>query len=132
MSSKSGSHRRMWAVIGGGFATAGVTTAILLAAPASADESGPAVAARTDHPEICQRLDRLAKRSPNLVIRFEAGPDTRGSISWLEAKAQAATTAGDNDLAQLYGERAARRTEALEVLKALGPELTSLVQRHCG
>ena len=55
--------------------------------------------------------------------RLEAGPDTRGSIAWLEAKAQAATAAGDNDLAQLYSDRAVRRTEAVEVLKALGPDL---------
>ena len=87
---------------------------------------------REDRPGICQRLDHLAQRSSRLVVRFEAGPDTRGSIAWLAARAQAATTAGDNDLAQLYSDRAARRTKAVEVLKALGPDLAAFGQQHCG
>ena len=136
MTTRAPAGRSVRGVVAGGIAAAGlaaVAATLALAAPAAADEGGAAAgASAADRPGICQRLDHLAQRGSRLVVRFEAGPDTRGSIAWLEAKAQAATTAGDNDLAQLYSDRAARRTKAVEVLKALGPDLAAFGQQHCG
>ncbi len=132
MNTSTPSRRTVRAVVAGGVAAAGIAATVALATPAAADEGGTGTAAGTGHPGICQRLDRIGTRGSNLVVRLEAGPDTRGSIAWLEAKAQAATAAGDNDLAQLYSDRAARRTKAVEVLKALGLDLTAFREQHCG
>ena len=106
--------------------------AIALAAPASADEPVALSRVAAENPRICERLQRLVTRSTNAVTRLEAGPDARGSIAWLAARAQAATAAGDNDLAQLYSDRAVRRTETVALLQALGPDLAGAVGRHCG
>lgn len=82
-------------------------------------------------PAICARLDKISGRSQKLLTRLNADANTRGSIAWLTAKAAAATASGEPELASLYSDRATRRTELVQTLTAVGPELQTVVQAHC-
>jgi hypothetical protein len=85
----------------------------------------------TGKPHVCQRLDRFEQRGKTALARLGAGADTKGSVAWLEAKAEAATKAGNNDRATRLSERAQRRTEALAIFKTLGPQFDAVIKAHC-
>ena len=95
----------------------GLTIILLLGA-------APAMAATTDPGQRQQRLDRACARVPNLTTRVEkvlarinGDAETRGSIAWLETKADQARDNGREQLAELIENRIAVRTERIDVLE---------------
>ena len=66
-----------------------------------------------------------------LIARLGADANIKGSIAWLKAKADAATQAGETQLAAMYTDRATRRSHLLDTLNAIGPDLAALVKAHC-
>ena len=121
-----------------GFAAAAVATAIAFAVPAAAETGGQAVVAgqstaagQQDRPAYCDRIDKVLPKRQAVVTRLEGDANTKGSIAWLNAKAAAATAAGNAELATLFTDRAALRTQVLEPLKTVTADLVAVQQAHC-
>ena len=123
----------------GGAGVLAVAATLAFAVPAAAQTAGTPVTATqasafdqaAAKPAICARLDKISGRGQKLLTRLNADANTRGSIAWLNAKAAAATSSGETELAALYTDRASRRTELVQTLTAIGPELQTVVQAHC-
>jgi len=132
------------AAVAAGTAAIGMAVIVAFAVPAAtagtagtagtasvATTTAVSTAPATGKPHVCQRLDRFEQRGKTAVARLGAGADTKGSVAWLEAKAEAATKAGNNDRATRLSERAQRRTEALAIFKTLGPQFDAVIKAHC-
>ena len=123
----------------GGAGALAIAATFAFAVPAAAQTAGTpmtatqaaAVGPSADKPAICARLDKISGRGQKLLTRLNADANTRGSIAWLNAKAAAATASGETELATLFTDRATRRTELVQTLTAVGPELLTVVQAHC-
>lgn len=129
------------AAVAAGTAAIGMAAIVAFAVPAAtagtagtasvATTTAVSTAPATGKPHVCQRLDRFEQRGKTAVARLGAGAGTKGSVAWLEAKAEAATKAGNNDRATRLSERAQRRTEALAIFKTLGPQFDAVIKAHC-
>ena len=132
------------AAVAAGTAAIGMAVIVAFAVPAAtagtagtagtasvATTTAVSTAPATGKPHVCQRLDRFEQRGKTALARLGAGADTKGSVAWLEAKAEAATKAGNNDRATRLSERAQRRTEALAIFKTLGPQFDAVIKAHC-
>ena len=127
--------------VAGGLAAAAIAVTVAFAGPAAATGGQPVVAglaataaqnaASDGTPKFCTRLDTFATRGQTLLTRLNADANTRGSIAWLNARAAAATAAGNTDQASKLTDRAARRTDLAQTLSTLGPELLAAAQAHC-
>lgn len=122
-------------MVAGGFAAVALAAAISLAGPAAAQTSGQAIAAgqtaAADRPAYCDHVDKALVKRQKVVTRLEGDADARGSIAWLNDKAAAATAAGNPELAKLYTDRSALRSQVLDPLKTLSADLTAVQQAHC-
>ncbi len=125
-------------VLAGGFTAAVVATTIAFAVPAAAGTGGRAVAAgqaavvsNADRPAYCDRIDKALPKRQAVVTRLEGDASTKGSIAWLNAKAATATSAGNAELAKLYTDRAALRSQALDPLKVITDDLAAVQKAHC-
>jgi len=129
------SRRSLRTVVTGVVLVAGLGTAVVLASPAAAASPAPsgrmAALDAAAKPAVCQRLDKISQRQSTLITRLSADANTRGSIAWLTAKADAATQAGETQLAAAYTDRATKRSQALNTLNAIGPDLAALIKAHC-
>ena len=129
------------AAVAAGTAAIGMAAIVAFAVPAAtvgtagtasvATTTAVSTAPATGKPHVCQRLDRFEQRGKTAVARLGAGAGTKGSVAWLEAKAEAATKAGNNDRATRLSERAQRRSEALAIFKTLGPQFDAVIKAHC-
>jgi len=129
------------AAVAAGTAAIGMAAIVAFAVPAAtagtagtasvATTTAVSTAPATGKPHVCQRLDRFEQRGKTAVARLGAGAGTKGSVASLEAKAEAATKAGNNDRATRLSERAQRRTEALAIFKTLGPQFDAVIKAHC-
>lgn len=128
--------------VAGGFAAAAVATTVAFAVPAAAGTGGQAVAvgqsaavvqaaAQQDRPAYCDRIDKALAKRQAVVARLGADANTRGSIAWLNAKAATATSAGNSELAKLYTDRAALRSQVLDPLNTVTADLQAVQQAHC-
>jgi len=130
------SKRRIRTVLTGGFLVTGLAGAVVLASPAAAAAADAGAAGRIAGldgaaPAVCRHLDKISQRESKLIARLGADATTKGSIAWLKAKADAATQAGETQLAAMYTDRATRRSHLLDTLNAIGPDLAALVKAHC-
>jgi hypothetical protein len=65
------------------------------------------------------------------ATRLQGDADTKGSIAWLTAKAAAATTATDANLAKLYTDKATLRSAVLDPLKTVNADRAAVIQANC-
>lgn len=129
--------KAIMAVLAGGFATAMAAT-IAVAVPAAAETGGRAVAAgqsaatgAADRPAYCDHIDKALTKRQAAVARLSGDANTRGSIAWLNAKAATATAAGNAEMAKLYSDRAALRSQVLDPLKLVVDDLAAVQKAHC-
>ena len=128
------SKRRIRTVLTGGVLVTGLAGAVVLASPAAAADAGAAgriAGLDGAAPAVCRHLDKISERESKLIARLGADATTKGSIAWLKAKADAATQAGETQLAAMYTDRATRRSHLLDTLNAIGPDLAALIKAHC-
>jgi hypothetical protein len=110
---------------------------VAFAVPAAASQvSGQAVAVgqaavAVDRAADCDRLKKVQTRREATEARLQGDTDTKGSIAWLTAKAAAATATGDANLAKLYTDRAALRSQVLEPLKTVNADRATVIQANC-
>lgn len=60
---------------------------------------------------ICDRMPARIARVEKVQARLHAGPETRGSVAFLQDRIERANAAGDADRARLLSERMAVRKE---------------------
>jgi propanediol dehydratase small subunit len=112
------------ALLVGGAATASATT----------DPSEPVTI--TLSPEqvqnLCEkRLPKIEKRVTRLLDRINGGPEVRGSVEWLRARATTERDAGRETTAQLLEERADRRAGRVDELNQAKQWATDFQTEHC-
>jgi len=127
------SKRTIRTALTGGLLASGLAATVVLASPAAAAAAPAGRIAALDiaAPGVCRQLNHIAKRETTLITRLGADANTKGSIAWLKAKADAATQAGETQLAAMYTDRATKRGQLLDALNAIGPDLAALVKAHC-
>ncbi|MCA1481416.1 FHA domain-containing protein, partial [Bradyrhizobium sp. NBAIM08] len=65
------------------------------------------------------RIDKVLPKRQAVLTRLEGDANTKGSIAWLNARATTATSAGNAELAKLYTDKAALRSQVLDPLKTV-------------
>jgi hypothetical protein len=111
-------------------AVVGAVAAIALAVP------GTAQAATTTAPDelaprlerACLRVPNLERRTTNLIERLQADATVRGSLAWLQAQIDRASSLGRDDVVAVLENRLAVRTQTLDVLALRQTELAELRQ----
>jgi hypothetical protein len=108
----------------GGAATASATT----------DPSEPVTI--TLSPEqvqhLCEkRLPKIEQRITRLLDRINGGPEVRGSVEWLRARATTERDAGRETTAQLLEERADRRAGRVDQLNQAKQWAADFRTEHC-
>jgi hypothetical protein len=96
-----------------------VPTTAMAAAP---DDLGP----RAER--ACLRIPNIEIRTTNLIERLQGDATVRGSLLWLQAQIDKATSRGRTDLVAVLENRLAVRTQTLEVLQQRQAELPELEQ----
>jgi hypothetical protein len=114
-------------LVGTGLAT--VLTLSAAAPAALADSPSPSVPAQKAQPDLAKRAARLCKRVPKvqervtrLTARFSGDVNTRGSVLWLQAKADQVRPK-DAALAEIIDGRAKIRQSRLATLKLRAEQL---------
>lgn len=114
----------------------GLTFGLLTAgaAVANADPSSPVTI--TLSPEqvqnLCEkRLPKIEQRASKLLDRINGGPETRGSVEWLRARATTEREAGRETSAQLLEERADRRAGRVGQLNQVKQWAADFRTNHC-
>ena len=116
-------------MLGAVVVTAGVAFAIPTAAFAATTPTDPGTAARELPARLeraCLRIPNLETRTDNLIARLNGDVSTRGSLLWLQAQIDDATTKGRTQLATVLENRLKVRTQSLEVLANRQERLTKL------
>jgi hypothetical protein len=104
------------------------------AATASAEPSEPVTI--TLSPEqvahVCEkRLPKIERRVTRLLDRINGGPEVRGSLEWLRARAATEREAGRETSAQLLEEKADRRAGRVDDLNKIKQWAADFRTQHC-
>jgi propanediol dehydratase small subunit len=111
-----------------------VLAATLVAGGATTDPPEPVTI--TLSPEqvttLCEkRLPKIEQRTTRLLDRINGGPEVRGSVEWLRARATTERDAGRETSAQLLAERADRRAGRVDQLNQIARWTTDFRTEHC-
>lgn len=98
---------------------AAAVAALALVAPPRADASGRhAQDSGSRIEKACKRLPNVRERVQAKVALLQASASTKGSIAWLESKADKASAKGKNALAQALRAKADARRAAVVALNS--------------
>jgi hypothetical protein len=127
--------RAFWTVMAGGVTATALAATVALAGPAAAQPvAGQAVAASAtqaaDTPKYCERIDKALDRRQKAVDRWNGEATTRGSIAWLQAKAQS-LSASNPELSTLLTDVATLRAQVKDPAAGLIRDLQAVKQAHC-
>lgn len=110
-------------------AIAGALTAIISVTPAAASAAAPSDGELGPRLErACLRVPNLEVRTANLIERLEGDATTRGSLAWLQAQIDKATSRNRTDLVEVLQNRLAVRQQTLVVLQQRQAGLPALRQ----
>jgi hypothetical protein len=132
-------ERAIRGAIAGGAAAVAVAGAVAFAVPAAA--SAPAVGVGHtvsstvtgfDNAKLCERLKKVEQKRQAVQARLQGDAKTRGSIEWLKARAAAATASGEPELARLYTDKAALRSQLIDPLRGIDADLQAIIAVKCG
>jgi hypothetical protein len=117
-----------------------VTLGLTVLAPIASAQTEPTspqpVAPITLSPQESQRvcddlLPRLEQRADKLIQTVNGGPDVRGSVQWLKARAQNQRNAGHTKIADQLDQRAQRRAGRVSELGTVRQRLAAFQAQHC-
>lgn len=118
----------------GGVVAVGLVVGGATTAGAATESSAPVTV--TLGPEqvanLCEkRLPGIERRATLLLDRIGGGPEVRGSVEWLRARATAARDAGRETSAQLLEEKADRRAGRVAQLDQVKQWTADFRTEHC-
>jgi|SRR4249920_4156213 len=108
---------------------AGAGLAVPSAAFAASTSTDPGTATRelpARFERACLRIPNLQTRTDNLLTRLNGDVNTRGSLLWLQAQIDDATSKNRTQLATVLTNRLKVRTQSLKVLAVRQERLTKL------
>jgi hypothetical protein len=118
-------------MLGAVVVTVGAALAVPTAASAASTSTDPSTATRelpARFERACLRIPNLQTRTDNLIARLNGDAGTRGSLLWLQAQIDDATSKGRTQLATVLTNRLEVRTQSLEVLANRQERLTKLAE----
>ena len=119
---------------GGATATALAATVALAGPAAAVPVTGQAVAASatqsSDTPKYCARIDKALDRRQKELTRINGDANTRGSIAWLQAKAQSLSSSNP-ELSKLMTDLANLRSQVKDPAAGIVADLQAVKQAHC-
>lgn len=114
----------------GALATA-VAAVVVAVMPATASAAAPTAAPDEPGPRLeraCLRIPNIETRTTNLIQRLQGDATVRGSLLWLQAQIDKATSRNRQDLVEVLQNRLAVRQQTLEVLQLRLESLPELRQ----
>lgn len=125
-------------ILAGGVTATALAAAVALAGPAAAAPvAGQAVAVQTaqasdasGQPKYCARIDKALERRQKLEDRWNGDATTRGSVAWLQAKAQSLSSTNP-ELSKLLTDVAALRSQVKDPAAGIIADLQAVKQAHC-
>ncbi len=122
--------KRSALALAAGLAAAGV---LVLAPAASAQTApGPITLSPEESQQLCAEwLPKLTQRTTKLTDRINGGPEIRGSLANLKARAEDQRKKGHNDAADRLQKRADKRSERLPELTTAKQKLDAFSGAHC-
>ena len=114
----------------------GASAACLLVAAPLASAETPSPAPITLSPQESQQVcgdwvPKLQKRADNLEKRINGGPEVKGSVANLKARAADQRAKGHNDRADQLDQRATKRQGRIGELDAAKQKLDAFASAHC-
>ncbi|WP_395729382.1 hypothetical protein [Nakamurella sp.] len=127
--------RAFWTMLAGGVTATALAATVALAGPAAAAPvAGQAVSATaaqaTDTPKYCARIDKALDRRQKAQDRWNGDANTRGSIAWLQAKAQSLSSSNP-ELSKLMTDMANLRAQVKDPAAGIISDLQAVKQAHC-
>lgn len=105
----------------------GALASIAVAVPSNAMAAAPSdLGPRVER--ACLRIPNIETRTANLIERLQGDATVRGSLLWLQAQIDKASSRGRTDLVEVLENRLAVRTQTLEVLQQRQAKLPGLKQ----
>jgi len=114
----------------------GSAVGLLVAVPLASAQTTTPVAPITLSPEESQQVcsdwvPKLQKRADNLKKRITGGPEVKGSVANLKARAADQRTAGHTARADQLDQRATKRQGRIGELDAAKQKLDAFASAHC-
>ena len=114
----------------------GSAVGLLVAAPLASAQTPAPVAPITLSPEESQQVcsdwvPKLQKRAANLEKRINGGPEVKGSVANLKARAADQRAAGHTARADQLDQRATKRQGRIGELDAAKQKLDAFAAAHC-
>jgi hypothetical protein len=114
----------------------GSAVGLLVAAPLASAQTTTPVAPITLSPEESQQVcsdwvPKLQKRAANLEKRINGGPEVKGSVANLKARAADQRAAGHTARADQLDQRATKRLGRIGELDAAKQKLDAFASAHC-
>lgn len=122
-------------ILAGGVTATALAATVALAGPAAAAPvAGQAVAVQaadaSGTPKYCARIDKALERRQKLEDRWNGDATTRGSVAWLQAKAQSLSSTNP-ELSKLLTDVAALRSQVKDPAAGIIADLQAVKQAHC-
>ncbi|MFJ8917200.1 hypothetical protein [Amycolatopsis sp. NPDC102389] len=109
-----------------------LTAAGLVALAPAASAQAPITLSPEESQQLCAEwLPKLTQRTTKLTERINGGPEIRGSVANLKARAENQRKKGHNDTADRLQKRADTRSGRLPELTAAKQKLDAFVGAHC-
>ena len=121
----AGRTRRVARVLG---STVVALTLALSTGVAHADDSGTSATKQARLEKVCAKVPTLESKVDAAITRLQGDASTKGSIAWLQAKLDAATTAGRTQAVTVLENRIQVRTDTLALLQAKQQKLAKVAQ----
>ncbi|MFC9253668.1 hypothetical protein ACFWMR_31550 [Amycolatopsis thailandensis] len=111
---------------------AGLVAAGLVAIAPAASAQAPITLSPEESQQLCTEwLPKLTERTTKLTDRVNGGPEIRGSVANLKARAEDQRKKGHNDTADRLQKRADKRGGRLPELTAAKQKLDAFAGAHC-
>ncbi|MFI7122760.1 hypothetical protein [Amycolatopsis sp. NPDC049868] len=109
-----------------------LTAAGLIVLAPAASAQAPITLSPEESRTLCAEwLPKLTQRTTKLTERINGGPEVRGSVANLKARAEGQRKKGHNDTADRLQQRADKRSGRIPELTAAKQKLDAFAGAHC-
>ncbi|WP_206790483.1 hypothetical protein [Amycolatopsis sp. MtRt-6] len=105
---------------------------LLVAAPLASAQTAPITLSPEESQQVCADwVPKLQKRAANLEKRINGGPEVKGSVANLKARAAGQRAAGHTARADQLDQRATKRQGRIGELTTAKQKLDAFAAAHC-